>query len=417
MNKFIVNVIIKFIVVLICGTIAFLCVYHDYSLYSKPIGKITTVKTSGEKQQIQAEIKNGEEKGQFRDIELKYDKALVYDQKYHKGDVVFLDSELKTITGVKRDHWVAAAVILLLGMLLGFGGRKGFFTTVCFVADIVIFIAMTLLYVKGVDILLMTVVSCLLFAFILLFLVSGASRVTWISFFVTIGALAVVGLLCFALIWKTDNMGYEYLDFLPEPYTVKQANHLFLSQIMIGCLGAIIDIAVTITACSVELIRKTPDIGTKALVDSAKEVADDITGTMINVVFFTNLAAIIPIFIISMRNDIGFVTVLKYDAFFEITRFLAGAIGILITIPLSVMASSMFLRRREKNDDFSFVHRFGSPLSSGWRGSHCENAYDLILERDRFSCCDLGDFFRTSADDSFHCGDTDRNLYYYILSK
>ena len=164
----------------------------------------------------------------------------------------------------------------------------------------------------------------------------------------TIGALAVVGLLCFVLIWKTANMGYEYLDFLPEPYTVKQANHLFLSQIMIGCLGAIIDIAVTITACSVELIRKTPDISTKALVDSAKEVADDITGTMINVVFFTNLAAIIPIFIISMRNDIGFVTVLKYDAFFEITRFLAGAIGILITIPLSVMASSMFLRRGEK---------------------------------------------------------------------
>ena len=100
MNKFIVNVIIKFIVVLICGTIAFLCVYHDYSLYSKPIGKITTVKTSGEKQQIRTEIKNGEKKGQFRDIELKYDKALVYDQKYHKGDVVFLDSELKTITGV-----------------------------------------------------------------------------------------------------------------------------------------------------------------------------------------------------------------------------------------------------------------------------------------------------------------------------
>ena len=86
MNKFIINVVIKFIVVLVCGTIAFLCVYHDYSLYSKPIGKITTVKTSGEKQQIQAEIKNGEEKGQFRNIELKYDKALVYDQKYHKGD-------------------------------------------------------------------------------------------------------------------------------------------------------------------------------------------------------------------------------------------------------------------------------------------------------------------------------------------
>ena len=71
MNKFIVNVIIKFIVVLICGTIAFLCVYHDYSLYSKPIGKITTVKTSGEKQQIQAEIKNGEGEGSVQRYRVK----------------------------------------------------------------------------------------------------------------------------------------------------------------------------------------------------------------------------------------------------------------------------------------------------------------------------------------------------------
>lgn len=347
-NKFVVNMIIKIIVVLICGTIAFLCVYNDYSLYSKNIGKITKIKTSGEKQQIEVEVKNGDKQGQITDIEAKYDKSLVYDQKYHKGDVVFLDSDLKMITGVKRDHWVAAAVVLLLGMLLGFGSRKGLFTTVCFVADVVIFVVVTLLYVKGVDILLMTVIACLLFAFILLFLVSGASRVTFISFFVTIGALAIVGLLCLALIWNTSHMGYEYLDFLPEPYTIKQANHLFLSQILIGCLGAIIDIAVTITACSVELIDKTPDITTQALVSSAREVADDITGTMINVVFFTNLAAIIPIFIVSMRNDIGFITVLKYDAFFEIARFFAGAIGILITIPLSVMASSMFLRRGEK---------------------------------------------------------------------
>ena len=131
-NKFVVNVIIKIIIVLICGTIAFLCVYNDYSLYSKTIGKIILVETSGEKQQIEVEIKNGEKQGAVINIESHFDKSLVYDQKYHKGDVVFLDSDLKMITGVKRDHWVAAAVALLLGMLLGFGSRKGLFTSVCF---------------------------------------------------------------------------------------------------------------------------------------------------------------------------------------------------------------------------------------------------------------------------------------------
>ncbi len=39
---------------------------------------------------------------------------------------MFLDSELKTITGVKRDHWVAAAVILLLGMLLASEVERAF---------------------------------------------------------------------------------------------------------------------------------------------------------------------------------------------------------------------------------------------------------------------------------------------------
>ena len=95
-----------------------------------------------------AEIKNGEEKGQFRNIELKYDKALVYDQKYHKGDVVFLDSELKTITGVKRDHWVCCGHSFCWVCCLASEVERLFFTMVK-VADIVIFIAMTLLYVRA----------------------------------------------------------------------------------------------------------------------------------------------------------------------------------------------------------------------------------------------------------------------------
>ena len=349
MRKTLFYLIIKIIIVLLIVIATFLIVYNDYDLYNKPIARVVSVENEPEQQKIELAIKKGDNIGAIIKTENSYDKSLVYDQKYHEGDIVFLDNTQKTITGVKRDHWVAVAIAILFGMLAILGGKQGLFTILCLIVNVAIFIAMTFLYIKGVDVLLMSVASCIFFAFILLtFVNNGVNDITVISFFVTIGTLATVGIICMILIWSTKNMGYEYLDFLPEPYTVREANHLFLSQIMIGCLGAVIDVSVTITACSAELIKKTPSISVKALVNSIREVADDITGTMINVIFFTNVAAVIPIFIVSMKNDIGFTTVIKYDAFFELARFFSGAISILIAIPFAVMASSLFMRNGEK---------------------------------------------------------------------
>ncbi len=340
--------IIKLIIILLCGGMTFVFVYNDFGLYDKPAGKVIYVKNHNEKQIVGIDIKNGNNKGQTVEIESSYDSSLVYDQKYHTGDVVFLDNGQSLITGIKRDHWIAAAVIIMLGMLLVFGGKQGLLTITCVAVDVAIFTVMTMLYIKGVDILVISVVSCIFFDFMIIVLVKGISRAAFVSFLATVAALVFVGSICMFLIWTATDIGYEYLEFLPEPYTVAEADRMFLSQIMISSLGAIIDVAVTITACSAELIRKTPDISVKSLVCSAKEVADDISGTMINVVFFTNMAAVIPVFIISMRNDIGFFTVLKYDAFFEITRFLSGAIGILAAIPLAIIASSLFMRKGDR---------------------------------------------------------------------
>ena len=138
------------------------------------------------------------------------------------------------------------------------------------------------------------------------------------------------------------------MEFLPEPYTRNQANNFFLAQIVIGCLGAVIDVSVTITSCATELRRKDPNISMKNMISSIREVADDITGTMINVVFFTNIAAELPIFMISMKNEIRFLTVIKSNGFFDVTRFLSSGIAILLAIPVSVIGVRLFMRGDKK---------------------------------------------------------------------
>ena len=135
------------------------------------------------------------------------------------------------------------------------------------------------------------------------------------------------------------------MEFMPQPHSNSDANLLLISEILIGGLGVIMDISVTITTCATELIDKNNLIDNKSLIKSCKDVADDITGTMINVVLLTNIAAFMPIFILAVNNEFRITTIIKNNMYFETIRFLTGSMGIIIAIPLSIFIVTKFSRR------------------------------------------------------------------------
>ena len=99
-----------------------------------------------------------------------------------------------------------------------------------------------------------------------------------------------------------------------------------------------------------ELIERTPSISNKSLLRSVREVADDINGTMISVVLLTNIASTLPIFLISMSNEIGFRTVVSHDAYFYIVRSLTGMLSIVVAILVSTFVTSLVARKELKHD-------------------------------------------------------------------
>lgn len=337
--------LIRGAVVIITCVILFLLMYNNFNMYDKTIAKVVDVKTSGTEQSITLLVKNGDHKGDKLTTKNKFDPSLVYDEKYRNGDFVFLDNDEKAISGIKRDYQIGAAVLMVFGLLAIFGGSQGAFAIICMLINVVLFSLMIKLYLMGFDILYLSIGVCLIFATMILGFICKWRNMFLPALSATILSTFVVGLLVFLILKFGNTVDYDYLEFLPQPYTYDQANRFFCAQTVIGCLGAVMDITVTITACAGELISKTPNITNKQLNASVKEVADDITGTMINVVFFTNIAATIPVFIISMCNDIRFFTVIKYSAFFDISRFLVGGIAILVAIPISVLTTSIFMKR------------------------------------------------------------------------
>ena len=346
--------LLKLILTLIFVVAGFTMVYNDCQLYSAPILKVTAVETVGGVQTITGVLKNGDNKSSEITVTNRFEESLVYDNEYHKGNLLFLSddtsSEKVQITGQKRDHFVALIFLILFATLFLVGGIQGTYTILGLVINVSIFFLMLTFYGRGANILLISVVLCVIFAVLVLVLINGFNLKTLIAVTATLASVLAIGVISGAVIFFGPKIDYDFIEFMPEPFTEKNAHLMFLSEIIIGSLGIIVDIAVTITATAFEMIRQDPMISNRQLMSSARMVSDDITGTMINVVFFTNIAAILPIFILCLRNDFHFVTVINNNIGFEIVRFLTGATSIVLAIPITLLAVMAF-HKGDSNSD------------------------------------------------------------------
>ncbi len=346
---------IKITALCLLSMVAFLMVYHNSHHYDRPIGQITSVINGSEEQTLTLTLTNGSEPGRTVQLNHDYEPALVYGEKYHRGDFLFLEESVNdtdqitySIVGQKRDYFIALLFILLFDALLLVGGRQGTFTILGLVLNVCLFYGMLSLYSKGIPVFPLTVVIILLFSVILLVLINGINKITALSILATLSAVTVVGILSAVAIHWAPPVAYEFMEYLPEPFSYEEANAMLLSEILIGGLGVMLDISVSLTACGMELLRKNPLIPSKELVSSCKQVAEDITGTMINVVLLTNIAGFIPVFMLSMENGFHLSTIMKNNLFFPMVRFLTGSMGIILVIPITIGLLSLMKNRRSQ---------------------------------------------------------------------
>ena len=173
------------------------------------------------------------------------------------------------------------------------------------------------LYLKGVNILLMTVPMAIFFSAMLLLFMYGPNRKTLISFIATVTSAAVTLILSFIVLRLSPDVDYDFMDYLIQPYEQLDADYIFLSEILIGCMGAVMDIVVTIVMTVDQITAHNPDLPARELLKSCKTVGDDVVGTMIGVMFFSNIAAAGPwLFCCPCATGIAFSTIIRYHSFF-----------------------------------------------------------------------------------------------------
>ncbi|MDF9612859.1 YibE/F family protein [Bacillus cereus] len=360
--------ILLYTILFLCFSLSIIFVHHNYSYYERPIAKVIKTQLehssqiSGEghnidkiyTQSIVAQLKNGKEKGHLIHLVNQYSSSSGYDQKYLVGDELFVSIHHNTekggkltgdITDVKRDKNILLIGWIFVFVLLFIGKRQGLFSIISLAINVVL-LSYTLdiyLHTLNSNLLLICSVSIILFTFISLLLVNGFNKKTFAAIFSTLLGTFISFLITYLTLWLTAEKGlrYEEMQFLTRPY-----KEVFMAGVLIGSLGAVMDVAITMSSSIFSLYEENNNISIKALKISGMDIGKDIMGSMTNILFFAYLSGSIPIIILYLKNQSPLGFTLSMNLSLELTRALAGGIGIALTIPIGLYTTIFFINRK-----------------------------------------------------------------------
>lgn len=346
-------------------------VQHNHSLFERPIAKIieveevettdlTDMNDNHDKlttQHIIAELKNGKEKGQRIHLTNEYSISGAYDQPYRIGNELFVSidqdlTENQELTGsikdVKRDQYILFAAWVFIFILLIVGKKQGLFSIISLAVNALLLSYALDIYIQHPNISLVWIcgVAAVLFTAISLLLVNGFNEKTYAAIIATLFATLLSLLITYLVLWLTNENGlrYEEMQFLTRPYQM-----VFMAGLFVGSLGAVMDVAITMSASIFALYEQNNDIPVKALKDSGLDIGKDIMGTMTNILFFAYISGTIPMLILYLKNASPLGFSLSMNLSLELARALAGGIGIVLAIPIGLYVSIYFVQRKRRS--------------------------------------------------------------------
>lgn len=320
--------------------------------YTTPVGIVKSVKIIDSEQLLTVKLVNNTKKTVV--VKVKFNGNESTNPVFNKNNQILLDNSTKKweFISLKRDGYTFILVVSFISLVLGIAGKKGFFSLVGILFNIIFLFF--LLWInqrnRSINLLLLISIYTIIAIIISTGTLYGLKKIdlrkvlatifsVFLSYFITTITMKLL---------NDQGLRYEEIQFLTRPYRT-----VFLASLMLGGIGAALDNVVVIISSLDELVRHTPEINTKELIESGKNIASDTTTSMINVLLFAYLSSATPFFIFYLANGWDFVETFKMHLSLEIMRVLCGGLAILFTIPSSFLFFLLFkkLKKKGKTDE------------------------------------------------------------------
>lgn len=245
---------------------------------------------------------------------------------------------------------LVGAFILTLLVVGGRVGIKSLFV-VCFAIFIILQGMIPLILKYHLNITLVTLLTSAVIATVTQVTVSGWNSKTWGAIFGTVGGVAVAGILASLSIKLMHLTGLDSEEAIMLKVTYLSAidfKEVLFAGIVLGALGAVMDVAISIASAQYEIKASCPHFGFKEIFKSGINVGRDVMGTMSNTLILAYLGSSLPlVLLLSAQDNTPLLRVLNLNLIVtEFTRAITGSIGLICSIPLTALVTALFLSRK-----------------------------------------------------------------------
>jgi len=267
-----------------------------------------------------------------------------------------------SIYNYNRTNILLGFVLLFFLSLIIIGGKQGFrsvlgliFTLVC------VFFLLIPLVLKGFPAIPTTVVILTLTTIVCFLLLGGLKPKIVSAILGTVFGVVFAAVLATIVGMLTSISGFQMEEaeslLLIATSSSLEIKGLFICGVLIAALGAVMDVAMSISSAIEELHINNPTMTVKELFISGMNIGRDAMGTMSNTLILAFAGSGLNMIITIYSYGVPFKQLINTDfVAIELIRGIAGSMGIIFTVPaVSIIASMTVIKVKDR--DFKWLSK------------------------------------------------------------
>ena len=262
------------------------------------------------------------------------------------------DSTVASVYTQDREGVIYIFALIYLLVLCLIGGKQGIkgclglvFTFFC-----VIFVYLPLVYLKYSPFW-TAVFVCFITTLVTMDLIGGPTRKTCAATLGTLVGVILAGVSAWCFSKASGISGYNVSD-IETLMTLWNTNRiqvggLLFSGLLISCLGAVMDVAMSISSAIDEIYRQNLSLSRKELFKAGLRVGRDMMGTDSNTLILAFAGSSVSTLLLDYSYNLPYQQIINSNNIgIAIMQGLAGSFGIVLSVPFTVLICTILFHKK-----------------------------------------------------------------------
>ncbi len=248
---------------------------------------------------------------------------------------------------VARERGLYFLLVVFLLLLLLVGRLQGVKTiiTLGFTGLVIIKVILPLL-LRGYEPIPLVTLSAIGIIIFTLVVIGGVNAKSFAAIVGTVCGVTLAGILALWVGEISHLTGFsteeaQMIYFMEQEINIRG---LLFAGIIVGSLGAVTDVGMSVASAAAEVREANPRISTMELTRSALNVGRDIMGTMSNTLVLAYVGGAIPLLLLLTGYEMDWLEIINMDLIAtEFVRGIAGSIGLIVSIPVTAIVAGLLM--------------------------------------------------------------------------